>query len=334
MATLPKIIGPTTGRNVQKALALKYMATLVRFPNVRSFFVTAIRLRQAGQIKKLGDLAEARDIQKLVMKFSPAEVKAYNAQLAILGFPTIKEMKRLAGIAAFRKADELADHPAIFGKEEVVLETLEEHIDHLRQESFFQQAHREAKKQNILGRSPEAREWYHDYALQYGTGYTYTNMLKEGGTRVSRPMRGKMMFFRYRPTLPTDTYDLYPLIFVLNRKPGYFDGINFHHLTPKLRAVALGEMFSYLNNLDFDISTELKFRSFRNIISNNKKFKFAKASLRRYNYSDIQSKIIEVHPLDWELAIMVETSKFFNEKGSRITSQKLWKETRMDALTN
>ena len=141
-------------------------------------------------------------------------------------------------------------------------------------------------------------------------------------------MRGKMMFFKYRPDIVESTYDLYPLIFVLNKKPNYFTGINFHYIVPKMRAQLLGDMFSYLSNLNFDLSTELSFRSFTNAIGNNKKFKFGKAAVRRYNYSNIQSKIINVHPLDWELAIMVETSKFFNEKDSRTTSQRIWKETR------
>jgi hypothetical protein len=159
-------------------------------------------------------------------------------------------------------------------------------------------------------------------------------MLKEGGRKVSRPMRGKMMFFRYRPDEIESTYDLYPLIFVLNRKKDYFDGINFHYIVPKMRAVLLGDMFSYLSNLNFDISTHLNFKQFLNVVDTNKKFKYAKQALRRYNYKNIKSKIIDVHPLDWELAIMVETEKFFTEQGSRTTSRKIWKDTRIKALSN
>ena len=59
------------------------------------------------------------------------------------------------------------------------METLDEHIDYLQDESFFQKAHKDAKTLNIIDRSESARQFYHDYAINYGTGFTYTNMLKE-----------------------------------------------------------------------------------------------------------------------------------------------------------
>ena len=102
---------------------------------------------------------------------------------------------------------------------------------------------------------------------------------------------------------------------------------------PKLRAVALGEMFTYLSDLNFDISTRLNFRQFVNIVDKNKRFKFAKQALRRYNYKNIISKIIEVHPLDWELAIMLNTEKFYSEQGAKTPSIRIWKNTRLKALT-
>ena len=301
--------------------------------NVRQVLVVSVKLTLAKKVTTAAELAGQRQMQKAVANLNPTEIKAYIKHLEPAGFPTIVAVRAAAKKAARKIDDEALD--AIADTTEVQRsEVLQDHIEHLRDESFFQKAHREAKKQNIIGRSPEAREWYHDYAVEYGTSYSYTNMLKEGGMRAGKPMRGKMMFFRYRPKELTSEYDLYPLIFVLNRKQNYFTGINFHYLVPKMRAELLGDMFSYLSNLSFDISTELNFKSFTNAIASNKKFKFGKAAVRRYIYSNIQSKIIEVHPLDWELAIMVETSKFFNEKGSRTTKQSIWKDTRINAVTN
>ena len=298
--------------------------------NVRQVLVLTAKLMMAKKVTSFAELAGQKEIRSLVAAFTTAEMEAYTKNLVPLGFPTIAVLRKVPGKKIKEEALDVVTDATEVQKSEV----LQDHIEHLRAESFFQKAHREAKKQNIIGRSPDAREWYHDYALEYGTSYSYTTMLKEGGMRASKPMRGKMMFFRYRPEQLTSEYDLYPLIFVLDRKPNYFTGINFHYLVPKMRAELLGDMFSYLSNLSFDISTELNFKSFTNAIASNKKFKFGKAALRRYTYSNVQSKMIEVHPLDWELAIMVETSKFFNEKGSRATKQSIWKETRINAVTN
>ena len=159
-------------------------------------------------------------------------------------------------------------------------------------------------------------------------------MLKEGGRTRGIPKLGKMMFFRYRPITITSRYDLYPLIFVLNRETDYFEGINFHYVSPKERAVLLGNMFTFLSNQKFDITTKLIFKQFLKALKSNKKFKLGKESIRRYNFDKVDSKIIEVHPLDWELAIMVETEKFFNEQGIKMASRTVWKDTRLNARSN
>ena len=313
-----------------RSKALKAFAQAAKASkNVRQVLVLTAKLMMAKKVTSFAELAGQKEIRSLVAAFTTTEIEAYTKNLVPLGFPTITVLRKIPGKKIKEEAMDVVADVTEVQKSEV----LQDHIEYLRAESFFQKAHREAKKQNIIGRSPDAREWYHNYALEYGTSYSYTNMLKEGGTRASKPMRGKMMFFRYRPKELTSEYDLYPLIFVLNRTPDYFTGINFHYLVPKMRAELLGDMFSYLSNLSFDISTELNFKSFTNAIASNKKFKFGKAALRRYNYSNIQSKIIEVHPLDWELAIMVETSKFFNEKGSRATKQTIWKDTRLSVIS-
>jgi len=319
-----------TGKsNALKAFALASAAG----PRLQRLMTTLVKAFAKGKIKSFKNIGENVEVQVIVGQFNPKEAAQYTKSLVPLGFPTITDVQKLTRATLRRKGEELVEHPMVKLREGEAQEVLEEHIDYLQDESFFQKAHREAKKQDIVGRSPEAREWYHEYAARYGTSFSYTQMLKEGGRRASRPMRGKMMFFKYRPDIVETTYDLYPLIFVLDSKPNYFHGINFHYIVPKFRAILLGEMFSYLSNLNFDISTELNFRSFKNAVSENKKFKFAKASLRRYNYNNIQSKIINVHPMDWELAIMVETSKFFDKKNSRSTSQRVWKETRVNVTS-
>ena len=308
-----------------KGRSLKSLVMASRTPGIRNFLGVIIKLRNAKKIKTLAELSGQKEIQAIVVKFTSAEQRAYTKYFVPLGFPKLENIRKMSIRGAVKGTAELTDTH--------LMEVLEEHIDFLKNETFFQKAHKEAKKQNIIDRSEEARTFYHDYAINYSTGFSYTRMLKEGGTRVSRPLRGKMMFFSYRPDEVTSTYDLYPLIFVLNRGKDYFDGINFHYLVPKMRAVLLGDMFDHLSNLNFDLSTQLNFRQFINAVNTNKKYKFGKQAIRRYNYNNLQSKIINVHPLDWELAIMVETEKFFNENDSRTASQQIWKETRMKAST-
>ena len=317
-----------------KAKILSILVLVKKHVNVRKLFSTTIRLYANGRIKKLSDLSTNQEIMALIEKFNSVEMVAYRKSLVPLGFPLTKRIDREFARDAAETGGEAIHVTQDRFVQEQVMETLDEHIDYLQEDSFFQKAHKDAKALNIIDRSEQARMFYHEYAANYGTGFTYTQMLKEGGRKKGVPRRGKMMFFRYRPDEITSTYDFYPLIFVLHRTQNYFDGINFHYLVPKLRAVLLGDMFTYLSDLNFDISTRLNFRQFVNIVDKNKRFKFAKQALRRYNYRNIISKMIEVHPLDWELAIMVDTEKFYNEQRAKTPSMKIWKETRLKALTN
>ena len=328
-----------TGINVKLAALLPMLAArrrilrvfhaVKKYPEMRELFKVTIKSFATGKITKLSELNNVKEAKNILAKLPPAAKKAYEKNLVPIGFPKIITRKDIS-----RHGRLFADPNILSGQEEKVLEILEDHIDFLKDESFFEKAHKEAKKFNIIDRSERARLFYHNYALNYSTGFNYTNMLKEGGTAKGVPKLGKMMFFRYRPTIITSRYDLYPLIFVLSKQPNYFEGINFHYMSPKERAVLLGNMFTYLSNQTFDITTRLIFKQFLNAIKSNKKFKLAKESIRRYNFDKVDSRIIEVHPLDWELAIMVETEKFFNDQGIKMPNKIVWKDTRINARSN
>ena len=53
----------------------------------------------------------------------------------------------------------------------------------------------------------------------------------------------------------------------------------------------------------------------------------SKAIYRQYRADDVRSKILQVHPLDWELAITVPTERFKTKGGGRTMSKKMWIKT-------
>ena len=142
-----------------------------------------------------------------------------------------------------------------------------------------------------------------------------------------------MYFFRYTPNKPYETYDEFPLIFMLYEDADNFSGINFHYLSPKLRAILLGHMLQYMSNKDYTERTKIFARKFRDVIKKNKRFRHAKVSYRQYRNDQVQSKVIQVHPLDWELAIMVPTERFKTIGGGRTASKKIWFKTAKEART-
>ena len=176
-----------------------------------------------------------------------------------------------------------------------------------------------------------------------GTSLGYNNlisdfrsleMIREGGNRIKDIRLVRMYFFRYEPVMDyKHNYDAFPLIFMLYEDPDNFSGINFHYLSPKLRAILLGHMFTFLTDKDFSNRTRLFGRKFMQVIRTNKRFRHAKAIFKNYRPENIQGKIIQVHPLDWELAIMVPTERFKTPTGGRIASKKIWRETSIKART-
>ena len=72
-----------------------------------------------------------------------------------------------------------------------------QHIDFLKEESFFQKAHRAAKQENLITRHRRTREFYHDYAAEHGVNYRSLQMHRTGGTRTGNIKLGRMYFFRY-----------------------------------------------------------------------------------------------------------------------------------------
>lgn len=330
---------PETKENLLKdKRILKALAMIAKFPGLRSMFKVIGSLLLGRKFKSLSALGKSPEFLSVVKKFSVAEVTMYTRILAPLGFPRLV-VKGGRVIKLSVKRDPITTTRTVVGTrggaetEIRVSKVLQQHIDFLQEESFFQKAHKQAKQQGLIQRSEAAREFYQDYALTYGQNYRSLNMLRSGGVKISNMLLGRMYFFRYSPDEPDSSYDEFPLVFMLYEDQNNFSGINFHYMTPKQRAIILGRTFQFLNNTKYNNKTKLLARKFRNIIQGNKAFRWAKASYRQYRPDQIRSKIIQVHPLDWELAIMVPTERFKTERGGRTSSKKIWFETTKIAKT-
>ncbi len=321
----------------QDKIILAALAGAARFPGLRTVFARTTSAITTGQVKGIENIGQVRGMQKLLAKLTMSEHSIYRKLLEPIGFPRLViEDGKVSGFAgseltASVRIGARQVKPKMFKKK--VVANLQQHIDYLEKESFFQKAHKEAKQMNIVDRSELSRRWYHDYALEQGVNYRSFQMLRKGGKRISDRKLGRMYFFRYYPNKPYETFDEFPLIFMLYEDADNFSGINFHYLSPKLRAILLGHMLQYMSNKDYTERTKIFARKFRDVIKKNKRFRHAKVSYRQYRNDQVQSKVIQVHPLDWELAIMVPTERFKTIGGGRTASKKIWFKTAKEART-
>ena len=326
---------------VQEKKIFLSLSKLQKYPKVREIFKESARLFRAGKIKNIKDISKDRNIKKMLSELPYEDRKMYNKHLEKIGFPTIDEtikqiQKTRAAIKlAGKKKDEIKQVKQRYGerieefteKKNPILKTLNKHIKYLGEQSFFQKAHLAAKQRSIIERSETSINFYREYAIEYGTGFNFRDMIREGGKRKSNFLLGRMYFYKYKPDPIETQFDLYPLIFILKKSSDHFEGINFHYMSPKARAMLIENIFLYLNKLDYTANQKILFNSFIKVIRNNRKFRYAKHCYRQYKYSSIDSRIIEVHPLDWEIAMMVETERFYSNTNRRIRSRNVWKKT-------
>ena len=336
-----KVLNPKT----PEGQLLASLATAQRFKGIRLFFLKATKILASGKIKKISDIGKSKEIENAVKKFTKTEAGMYTKTLVKVGFPRLVLSRgRVMGFLSetaqgakqvVSRIGQTAVHRKITSQK--IATALEQHIDFLKDESFFQKAHRAAKQENLITRNKRTREFYHDYAAEHGVNYRSLQMQRSGGTRTGNIKLGRMYFFRYDAEGTAsgrgvdikkgNVYDAFPLIFLLTETPESFEGINFHYMVPTERIKLLGRMFEYLNSENFDNRTKLFSSKFKKTIKENSLFRFARVCYRVYNPGRVASKIIQVHPMDWELAITVPTEKFVTPSGGRVASKKIWIQT-------
>jgi hypothetical protein len=129
---------------------------------------------------------------------------------------------------------------------------------------------------------------------------------------------GKMYFFKYDPKwkhkLPI--YDMAPLVFPIERYTDGFLGINFHYLNIWERMELLAKLKFTQNqqNMTYKTKLEISYGILKNMVRVKDLIaKHAGAenmSVRRYLFSHVRSKFIEVHPEEWDIAIQLPVADF------------------------
>lgn len=122
---------------------------------------------------------------------------------------------------------------------------------------------------------------------------------------------GKMYFFAYDPkmkkTLPM--YDRFPLVFPIEPYNDGFLGLNLHYLNPGERAWLLNKLKDFRNNSKFNTTTRLKL-SYDLLASTKKLASVSRPCVKRYLFSHVRSKFIEMTPEEWDKAIGLPVAQF------------------------
>lgn len=190
---------------------------------------------------------------------------------------------------------------------------------------IFQKLSREGRAEGLDPGSIEARDWFRDRASSVSN--VNTKALVRDQKRTYTSIRGadvgRMYMFFYDPktkeTLPY--YDRFPMIFVVNKVPGGFHGLNLHYLPPTYRARLMDALYS-VSKKDGARDSE-KLQMSYNLLKSASRFSYFKPCYKHYLNSHVRSRMLYVPSEEWDIALMLPTQRF-----RKAGTSKIWKESR------
>jgi hypothetical protein len=181
--------------------------------------------------------------------------------------------------------------------------------------------------------SAEATLWFRDNLSSIGY-IRPSNIIEKSGGSPARLAPGRMYYYGYRPkgeaTLPF--YDRFPLTLVLQREAGGFLGLNFHYLHPNDRANFFNNISRFINDPEYDQNSDariavtyqaLKTAKTTGSAKKGRALEFYKACTKRYYYSNIVTKVVDVPPVYWKFMLFLPIDRFSN-----ILREEAWKKSR------
>lgn len=171
------------------------------------------------------------------------------------------------------------------------------------------------------GSVERSSQWYQTQIRKLGR--IQTAQLMREGKLVNMVLPGEMYLFGYDPKLKDKLpfYDLFPLVLPFRKVGDGFIGINIHYMPYLLRFKILQYLTDYTNNEKMDETTRLNF-SWR-ILESAARLAPARACVRRYLSSNIQTRFLRIPFPDWVIASQLPVERF--EGGSK---NDVWTEIR------
>lgn len=158
----------------------------------------------------------------------------------------------------------------------------------------------------------ELAEWFQNKAMQAGPQAARTKLLNAEDRQQDDTFAGKLYFYRYdaKTKNKLEMWDKYPLCMVLEKKSDGFLGLNLHYLSPGQRKTLLKLFDKYSKDYHIETGTttgkgvsnwELLIKS----INGTRAAALPKKCLKRYLFTHVRSKFIEIYPDEYDKAIQL-----------------------------
>jgi hypothetical protein len=171
-------------------------------------------------------------------------------------------------------------------------------------------------KEGLTPRTNASRAWLR--AKVKDLKPTSEALMRDRNRLKGKSMIGKMYFYFYDPktkdTMPY--YDRFPLVIPIERYNDGFLGLNLHYIHPKQRMILLDKLSDTMSNDTYDENTKLKI-SYRYLAAASKIFE-ANACIKRYLFSHVDSRFLEITADEWDIAATLPVETFVGARTSKV----------------
>ena len=171
-------------------------------------------------------------------------------------------------------------------------------------------------KEGLTPRTNAARDWLR--AKVKSLNPTPQTLMRDKERLRNNSFIGRMYFYFYDPkhkdTLPY--YDRFPLVIPIERYSDGFLGLNLHYIHPKQRIILLDKLSDVATNNRFDDKTKLRI-SYEYLAAASKAFE-ATPCIKRYLFSHIDSRFLEISAEEWDIAVMLPVESFVGATTSKV----------------
>jgi len=171
-------------------------------------------------------------------------------------------------------------------------------------------------KEGLTPRTNAAREWLRSKVKSLNP--TPQSLMRDRERLKNNSFIGRMYFYFYDPkhkdTLPY--YDRFPLVIPIERYSDGFLGLNLHYIHPKQRIILLDKLSDVATNNRFDDKTKLRI-SYEYLAAASKAFE-ATPCIKRYLFSHIDSRFLEISAEEWDIAVMLPVESFVGATTSKV----------------
>ncbi len=171
-------------------------------------------------------------------------------------------------------------------------------------------------KEGLTPRTNQARAWLRMKIKDLQP--TRAALLKDRDRLKERSVIGKMYFYFYDPKTKEKMkyYDRFPLVIPIESYNDGFLGLNLHYIHPKYRMTMLDKLSATANNSDYNEKTKLRI-SYQYLTAASKVFE-ATPCIKRYLFSHVQSRFLEITADEWDIAALLPMESFVGASTSKI----------------